>query len=167
MNKSELLHWLQSEYQQWVVFLDQIDPALMEQPGVNGDWSMKDMVAHLTGWNQRLIANLQAAQRGEPEPPPPWPAHLQAENDINTWLYDSNRDRSLPEVLDESQQQFQQLLALIEALPEDVRIEQIHNQDRVFNLVWLGDQRFLVGEFFDHFRDDHEPDVRAWLARTN
>jgi hypothetical protein len=32
--------------------------------------------------------------------------------------------------------------------------------------VWLNDQRFPAGEFFDHFRDDHEPDVRAWLARV-
>jgi hypothetical protein len=166
MNKSELLNWLQEEYRQWQALLAEIDPACMEQPGVNGDWSMKDMVAHLTGWNQRLVAHLQTAQRGEPEPPPPWPAHLQAEDDINAWLYETNRHRSLPEVLDESQQQFQQLLALIEDLPEDVRIEQIHNQDRVFNLVWVEDQRFLVGEFFDHFRDDHEPDVRAWLARA-
>jgi hypothetical protein len=167
MNKSELLHWLQSEYQQWNAFLDQIAPTLMEQPGVNGDWSMKDMVAHLTGWNQRLVAHLQAAQHGKPEPDPPWPAHLQGEDEINAWIFESNRERSLREILDESQQQVQQLLALIEALPADVRIEQIHNQDRVFNLVWVGDQRFLVGEFFDHFKDDHEPDVRAWLARTN
>ena len=51
MNKSELLNWLQEEYQQWEALLDQIRPERMEQPGVNGDWSMKDIVAHLTGWN--------------------------------------------------------------------------------------------------------------------
>jgi hypothetical protein len=32
--------------------------------------------------------------------------------------------------------------------------------------VWLDNKRFPVGEFFDHFLDDHEPDVRAWLARV-
>jgi hypothetical protein len=25
-------------------------------------------------------------------------------------------------------------------------------------------ERYFVGEFFDHFRDDHEQDIRAWLA---
>jgi hypothetical protein len=153
---------LQEEYQQWEVFLDQIEPTRMDQPGVNSDWSMKDIVAHLTGWNRWLVARLQAAQRNEPEPPPHWPAHLQTEDEINAWIYESNRGRSVREVLDETHHVFQQLLAVIEGLPDEVRIEQI---ERAYHLVWVDDKRFLAGEFFNHFHDDHEPDIRAWLAR--
>ena len=160
MEKSELLNWLQEEYQQWEALLDQIGPTRMDQPGVNGDWSIKDLVAHLTGWQPRLIAGIQAAQHREPEPPPPWPAHLQTEDEVNAWIYESNRKRSVREVLDESHQMFQQLIAVIEGLPDDVRIEP------EWRLVYLGDKRFPPGEFFAHFRDDHEPDVRAWLARV-
>jgi hypothetical protein len=159
MNKAELLNWLQDEYQKWEGFLAQIDTARMDQPGVNGDWSMKDIVAHLTGWNRWLVTRLQAAGRSETEPPPPWPAHLQSDDEINAWIYESNRGRSVREVLDETRQVFQQLLDVIEGLPEDVRIE------HEWHLVWLDDKRFPAGEFFDHFHDDHEPDVRAWLAR--
>ena len=160
MNKSELLNWLQEEYQKWEAFLDQIGEAPMDQPGVAGDWSMKDIVAHLTGWNRWLVVRLQAAQRGEPEPLPPWPANVQTEDEINAWIYESNRGRSLREVLVEMHQVHQQLLTVIESLPDDVRIEP------EWRLVWLGDQRFPVGEFFDHFHDDHEPDIRAWLTRV-
>jgi hypothetical protein len=159
MTKTELLNWLREQYRQWEAFLEQIGPARMDQRGVAGQWSMKDIIAHLTGWNRWLVARLQAAQRGEREPLPPWPAQLQAEDDINAWIYESNRRRSVREVLDECQQVFHQLLAVIESLPDDVRIEPD------WRLVWLGDQRFPAGEFFDHFHDDHEPDVRAWLAR--
>ena len=166
MNKSELLHWLQEEYQQWQAFLDQIGPERMEQPGVAGHWSIKDIIAHLTDWQPWLIARMQAAQSGEPEPSTPWPAHLQGDDEINAWMYESNRGRTVREVLDNSHQSFQQLLAVIAGLPEDVRIEQVHHQEKVYHLVWLGDKRFPVGEFFDHFHDDHEPEVRAWLART-
>jgi hypothetical protein len=166
VNKSELLNWLQEEYQQWEAFLDQISPACMEQPGVNGDWSMKDIVAHLTGWQAGQVTRVQAAARGEPEPPPPWPAHLQTDDEVNAWIYESKHGRSLREVMHESRQVFQQLFAIIEGLPEDVRIEVLHEGERVFYLVWLGDQRFPVGEFFYHFHDDHEPDIRAWLARV-
>jgi hypothetical protein len=165
MKKSELLDWLQKEYRQWEVFLDQIGPTRMDQPGVAAHWSFKDIVAHLTGWNSWLVARLQAAQRGEPETPPPWPANLQTEDEINAWIYESNRERSVGEVLEESQQVFQQLLAVIEDLPEDVRIEQLHQSGRVYQLVCLDDQRFPVGEFFDHFQEDHEPDIHAWLAQ--
>ena len=160
MKKSELLSWLQEEYQNWEALLYQIGPTRMEQPGVNGDWSMKDIVAHLTGWNRWLVARLQAAGRGEPEPPPPWPAHLQSEDDINAWIYESNRGRSVGEVLDETHHVHQQLLAVIAGLPDAVQIEPD------WRLVWLNDQRFPAGEFFDHFHDDHEPDVRAWLSQV-
>ena len=141
------------------LLLAQIGPERMEQPGVNGRWSMKDMVAHLNGWQPKLIASMQAAQRGEPEPPPPWPAQLQTEDEINTWIYESKKGRPVHEVLNETDQQFQQLIAVIESLPDDVRIEP------QWRLVWLGDERFSASEFFDHFHDDHEPDIRAWLTQ--
>lgn len=159
MNKAELLHWLQEEQQQWVAFLDQIGPERMDQPGVAGDWSIKDIVAHLTDWQPRQIARLQAAQRGEPEPPPPWPTHLQTDDEINAWIYAANRGRSVREVLDRSQQIFQQFLAVIASLPDDIQIEPAYHIFRV------GGQRFSASEFFDHFHDDHEAEIRAWLAR--
>ena len=168
MSKPELLNWLQDEYQQWEELLNQIGPERMEQPGVSGYWSMKDIIAHLTGWQQpRVNACIQAARRGESEPLPPWPAHLQTDDEINAWIYDANHGRSLGEVLEESRQVFQQLLDVVADLPEDVRIEQVYQGARVYHLVWLGGQRFQPGEFFDHFRDDHETEVRAWLRRVN
>ncbi len=160
MNKSELLDWLQEEYQQWESLLDQIDLIHMDQPGVNGYWSMKDIVAHQWGWLPRLITRIKAAQRGEAEPPPPWPAHLQTDDEVNAWIYESNHGRSVQEVLADSHQVFQQLLTVIKGLPDDIRIESEEH------LVWLNGQRLAVGEFFDHFHDDHEADVRAWLARV-
>jgi hypothetical protein len=165
MNKSELLNWLQEEYQGWERLLEEIGPERMEKPGVNGAWSMKDMLAHLTGYQPRVNANIQAALRGESEPPPPWPAHLQTDDEINAWIYESNRMRSLDEVLDESRRIVQQFLDIVKEFPEDVQIEQVHQGDRVYHLVWLGGERYQPGELFDHFHDDHEQDIRAWLAR--
>ena len=162
MKKAELLDWLQEEYQKWEAFIDQVGPAGMDQPGVNGDWSMKDIVAHLTGWNRWLVARLQAAGGREPEPSPPWPAHLQTDDEINAWIYESYRGRSVRDVLEETQHVHRQLVAVIESLPDDIRIERI---EPAYHLVWVDDKRFPVSEFFDHFHDDHEPDVRAWLAK--
>ena len=68
MNKSDLLNWLQEENQHWKALLAHIGPERMDQGGVAGHWSIKDIVAHLTPDHHRLVANIQAAQRGEPEP---------------------------------------------------------------------------------------------------
>ncbi len=164
MKNSELVDRLQEKYRQWEAFLGEIDPVRIEQPGVNGNWSMRDIVAHLTGWHRHLVARLEAAERGQPEPPPPWPAHLQTDNEINAWIYESNRGRSLREVLEDTQQVHQQLLTVLERLPDDVQIETVEPS---YYLVWVNRQRFPASEFFDHFHDDHEPDVRAWLARED
>jgi hypothetical protein len=162
VKKSELIQCLQDEDRRWTALLEQIGSARMDQPGVNGKWSMKDIVAHLTGWHRHLVACLEAAQRGEPKPPPPWPARMQTEDEINAWIYESNRGRPLRAVLDEAHEVNRHLLDVIDGLPDEVRIERI---EPAFLLVWVGEERFLVSEFYNHFHDDHEPDVHAWLAR--
>ena len=160
MKKSELLNELQEEYQQWKALLDQIGPARMDLPGVTGHWSIKDIVAHLTGWRRRTVARLQAAQRGEPEPPPPWPANLQTDDEINAWIYDANHERSVGEILDESHRVFQHLLTAVEGLPDKVLMDVQHY------LPWLEGNPFSAAAIFSHFHDEHEPDMRAWLARV-
>jgi hypothetical protein len=162
MEKSEILLWLQEENRQWEALLDQIGPARMDLSGVNGDWTMKDMVAHQTGWNVWQVDRLKAVLRGEPEPAPPWPANLQTDDEINAWIYDSYRGRSVQEVLDETRRLLRQLMTIVEELPEGVRIEHL---EPAFYLVWVGGERYVVSEFFNHYHDDHEPDVRAWMER--
>jgi hypothetical protein len=131
----------------------------MDQPGVAGFWSIKDVVAHLTGWRRRTVARLQAAQLGLPEPLPPWPAELQTDDGINAWIYRSSQGKSVREVLDESHQVFEQLLAAVEALPEEVLAD-------VQRFPWMEGRPFTAAEFFAHFHDEHEPDMRAWLAEA-
>lgn len=166
MNKSELLNWLQEEYQRWEALLKQIDPLMMDQVGVTSQWSFKDMLAHLIPDNRRLIANIQAIQHNEPEPPPPWSVDLQTDDEINAWIYEINHERSVHQVLDESHQVFQHLLALAKELPDDVKIDTVHQGERKYYFVRLDNQRIQIGYFFDHFHDDHEQDVRAWLTRV-
>ncbi|NJL53973.1 ClbS/DfsB family four-helix bundle protein [bacterium] len=166
MNKSELMTWLREEHRKWEAFLDQIDPAHLEQSGVVGHWSIKDVMAHLNGWNRKLVARLQAAPRNEPEPATPWPPRLQDNDEINAWHYETNRALSVHEIREQTNQVFEQLFATIENLPDDVRIETIQpSPDRAYYRLWLGDKGFMPGEFFDHYRDDHEAEILAWLAK--
>jgi hypothetical protein len=161
MDKAEFISGLQEEYQTWQALLDQIGLARMDQPGVAGSWSIKDIVAHLTGWRRRTVARLQAAGRGEPEPPPPWPTHLQTDDEINAWIYESNHARSVREVLEDSHQVFQALLTAIEGLPDQVLV------DPQRYLPWLEGSPFRPTALFAHFHEEHEPDMRAWLARQD
>lgn len=164
MNKSELLDWLKAEHQQWEALLNRIDPGHMAQVGVTPQWSIKDLIAHLIPDGVRSIDQLQAGQHNDAgTPPPPWPAHLQNDDEINAWIYETNRARSVQQILEELEQTFQQLFALVEELPERIQVETVHQEGRKYYFVLMGDQRIQPGYIFDHFHDDHEQDVLAWL----
>ena len=64
MNKPELRKWLKEEQEKWDLIIAAIGETRMAQVGVNGDWSMQDIVAHLTGWQRWLVIRLQAAAAG-------------------------------------------------------------------------------------------------------
>jgi hypothetical protein len=158
MTKQTLLADLQAEQSQFEGLLDQLGAARMDQPGVAGRWSIKDIVAHLTGWRRQTVARLQAARRGEGGPPPLWPANLQSDEAINAWLYEANRDRSVDDVRAESRQVFDELVAAIDAFPEAELLD-----PRRF--AWWEGELLSAAGLFGHFHEEHEPDMRAWLAQ--
>lgn len=157
-SKAQLLDDLRSEQAGWEALLSEIGEDHMTQPDVAGDWSIKDITAHLTGWRRRTVARFQAAARHEPEPPTDWPAELQDDDEINAWIYQASRDRSLAAVLEDSRAVNDQLLAAVEAMSEaDLR-------DAARFPWWEGFEWNGV-ELWSHFHEEHEPDMRAWLAR--
>src|SRR5437868_143171 len=88
----------------WDDMVAEIGVERMLQPGATGDWSFKDVVAHLNGWRIKTLARLDAARNRTTPAAPPWPADLKEENDedvdkINDWIYQANRARPLGDVL--------------------------------------------------------------------
>ncbi len=159
LSKAQLLNDLKDEQARWEAFLSEIGEAHMTQPGVAGDWSIKDIVAHLTGWRRRTVARFQAALRHEPTPPPPWPSHLQTDDEINAWIYAANKDRPLSDVLEESRVVFQHLFDTLSAFPEAELLD-----PKRFD--WLEGEPLSGAVFFGHFHEEHEPDMRAWLSKV-
>lgn len=99
LSKTQLLTELRNEQAAWEALLDEIGQAHMTQPEVAGGWSIKDIVAHLTGWRRRSVRRFQALLNHAPDFSPPWPPELREDDEINAWIYESNRDRPLAEVL--------------------------------------------------------------------
>src|SRR5512140_1451430 len=87
MTKAELLRDLDSEYKGFEQLLNDIGEDRMEQPGVAGHWSIKDIVAHISSWRERTVQRLESAATGKPLPPKPWPDSLNEDDPINAWFY--------------------------------------------------------------------------------
>jgi hypothetical protein len=158
MDKKELIIDLKEENQKLQALLDQIGLAYMDQPDVAGSWSIKDIIAHLTGWRRFTVARLIAARNGKEDSPPPWPMSLKSEYEINEWIFTNNHRRTVQEILDESNQVFREFIDAFEDLPDDILA---NNR----SLPWMNGQPLSASVFFSHFHEEHEPDMRAWLLR--
>ena len=154
--RSDLLEQIDAERAGWHTLLAEIGHERMEQPGPMGAWTFKDLVAHLVAWRGRTLARIEADPGAEPTPP--WPQHLSEDDQINAWVYERNRDRPLAEVLAEADQSFERLARAIATLSD----EDLMTPGR---FAWMEGKALIDGDFFGHFHDEHEPAVRAWLAR--
>jgi hypothetical protein len=159
LSKTQLLAELKQENASWQGLLDEIGEANMTQPQVAGGWSIKDIVAHLTGWRRWTVRRFQATLHHEPDVPPPWPSELQEDDAINAWIYQSNRNRPVADVLSDSREVFQHLVDAMEAFSED----ELQDPRR---FAWLEGEPLSGKLFFSHFHQEHEPDMRAWLDRV-
>lgn len=159
LSKTQLLAELNDENASWQALLHDIGEANMTQPDVAGGWSIKDIVAHLTAWRHRMVARFQAALRRETVVSLPWPKELQEDDEINAWIYESNRNRPLADVLSEEQEVFQQLVDAIAAFSDD----ELHDSQR---FAWLDGEPLTGKLVFGHFHEEHEPDMRSWLDRV-
>jgi hypothetical protein len=153
---------MQSEQAAWLALLDEIGEENMTQPEAASGWSIKDIVAHITGWRRRTVLRFRATLDPTVDMTPDYPAELDEDDEvdeINAWIYKANRDRPLADVLNDSREVFQQLVAEVSALSD----EQLNDPQR---FPWLEGERLTGAFIFGHFHQEHEPDMRAWLARV-
>ncbi len=147
---------IRADRETWRAFVAAVGEDRFEVPGPMGEWSFRDVAGHLLRWRERTIARFEAAARGEPEPPRPWPADLDDDDSINAWIREQDADRSTRDLIDGYDASFERLAAAIEALPPDV-------VDDPNAFPWTEGQAVAEIDFGSHLHDEHDPTIRAWL----
>jgi len=79
--KTDLLGRIDQFRADWEALLEEVGEARFERPGTAGDWTFRDVVAHLNGWRERTLLRLEATHEGRDPAPPPWPSHLDDDTD--------------------------------------------------------------------------------------
>ncbi|MFQ5645263.1 MAG: ClbS/DfsB family four-helix bundle protein [Thiogranum sp.] len=165
MNKAELLDAMQTKRARWETLLAQVGEERMTQAGVEGEWSVKDIIAHVTAYERWVEVRLQSALRGQP-------AQLEADqmdlDQCNAWIFKENRNRPLHDVLAESQQVFQQLLATVQAL-SDEDLTDPRRLEPFLDPVWTGGLplwKCIAADSYEHYHQ-HTPSIRGWLEKLN
>jgi len=159
---AEIQAIITKEKANWQRVVDQVGQDRMEEPGVMGEWTFKDLAAHLTGWRDQTIRQIEAEADGLPEPAPQWPDNLTEDDDVNDWIYQQNRDRPLEDVLSDADSSFDRLANAVGMLSEDQL-----NDPALFDSTGSRSlaEVMVNGMFFGHYYEEHEPDVQAFANR--
>jgi len=64
MNKKEIMQALEESHEPILEVLDRLSDEEMLEPGVVGDWTLKDLIAHLTRWEAELVKLLWQVRQG-------------------------------------------------------------------------------------------------------
>lgn len=157
-SKTELLAQMQSGYASFEALLAPLSAEQLSEPGVSGDWAIKDILVHLAAWQTRVSLRLEALARSEEAPFAP------IDNDekvdaFNSETFAANRTRPLGEVQAEWHAAAERL---------NLNVEQTSESD-LFKpglVAALGGDplwRSVAGNTFEHYAE-HAPTIEAWLA---
>jgi hypothetical protein len=154
-DKAELLANIQAGYDQLEALLASLSEEQMTISGVNGSWSVKDNLAHLTVW-QSYQATRQEGMLDGAEPPDPAPG-LETEDAQNEYFYQQHKDRPLAEVLTDFRASYQRVLAATQALSWEALNEPFPWED---NGVPVGG--YTMGNTYGHY-EVHREMIQLWL----
>jgi hypothetical protein len=107
----------------------------MLTPNAIGDWSIKDVIAHVTSYERYMADRVREMVRGESYRGaetagelaaflarlgyPDFGSPLLDDDEPNAWVVEHNRAKSLPDVRAESQRAFASLMDALEQLPDE------------------------------------------------
>ena len=170
--KQAILARIDEERAVWDALVAEVDPAWVDEPNAIGAWSFKDVAAHLVGWRQRFVDEAVAAAQGTPPPAQDWPfTYEESEEDtpegeaktqaINDWLFEQGQNRSYDQVLAQADLQWTVLRAAVSLMPDGL----VEQPGAIPSLGGASLAETMLGaNVFGHFHEEHEPEIRAWLA---
>jgi len=154
--RQELIATLEGAKAEIEALLSEAGEARLTTPGVTGPWSIKDLLAHMTAWEGRVVAWAEGIRQGTAPAPAPWPKGLD-DDQVNAIIFERERERSLPEVLEDWRQTHRQLMEAVQAMSDDELFFQ--------KAAWLGDAPFaeaIAGNSYEH-QQEHAGQIRVWL----
>jgi len=150
-NKVALLEKMNCGFAAFQTLLAVLGEAQMTTVEVNGSWSIKDVLTHLTAWQRAMVDRLQAAVRNEK------PALMDLTDEeidrLNEQFYQEGKSRPLAEVLTDFRTTYLQIVEIVQVLPwEDLA--------DAHRFAWLNGTplwRYVAGDTYEHYQEHIEP----------
>jgi hypothetical protein len=155
MTQDEILDALEDERENFLEAIDGLSEGQLEEPGVVGDWSVKEIMFHLTLWEAELVKLLwQAAQGSQPTT-----AHFSKTpvDELNAAWSVQSKSRTLEQVIDDFAGVRKQTSRRLEAFKDN-------DLNDVKRYPWLKDHPLWVWIAEDSFKHEaeHIAQIRQW-----
>lgn len=160
--KEHILAALREQFDRWEELLGGLSEEQITTPQFDLDWSIKDVVAHLWGWQQTSIARMEAAgEQREPELPR-WIGEASGDweedaDKTNARIYETFHHMTWAEVYQDWREGFLRLIELGEPIPE----RDLLDSDRCAWLRGYSPAFILVASYEHH--QEHLDKLSAWL----
>jgi hypothetical protein len=159
LTKPKILELIQAERADLEGTLARLSDEQMTRPGVEGGWSVKDLLAHLTVWETRMVEWIGQSLRGEvPERPAPgmtWD-DLDRLNEETYLLY---KDRSLSEALSDFHTTYRRAMEVVSSLQERDLLDPQRFAWRQGAPLW----HMVAANTWEHYQEHHAA-ISHWLT---
>jgi hypothetical protein len=116
VDRAQLLNRLDTAWQAFQDAYAGLPDSRLTEPGVAGDWSVKDILAHVTTWEEEALTYLPLIMAGGR---PPRYAAVGGIDAFNAQMTGQKRNLSLAEVLQQQEETHGRLRAFLQTVPED------------------------------------------------
>ncbi|MBO0722492.1 MAG: DinB family protein [Blastocatellia bacterium] len=145
MNK--VLQQLEKAWTEFKESYDGLSDSQLTEPGVTGNWSVKDIIAHVTWWEEEALKHLPLIIKGGR--PPRYSAKYGGIDAFNARMTEEKQGLSLAEVLKQMDETHRRLVDYVLSLPE----EQFTRETRT--------RRRLRLDTYSHY-PKHARAIREW-----
>ncbi len=129
MDRSQLLKRLDGPWEALKASYRDLSNSGLMEPGVTGKWSVRDIIAHVTWWEEEALAHLPLILAGGR--PPRYSVTYGGIDAFNAKMTEQKRGLSLSEVLGQRDDTHRRLVEFIDREPEDQIIRETRFRRRL------------------------------------
>lgn len=152
MDRPQLLKRLDRAWEALKASYVGLSDAELVEPGVTGDWSVKDIIAHVTWWEEEALTHLPLILAGGR--PPRYSVRYGGIDAFNALMTEQKRKLSLSEVLGQRDDTHRRLIDFIRRVPEDQMVRETRFRRR------------LRLDTYNHY-PKHAEAIRKWIEQRS
>src|SRR5688572_18029369 len=160
--KDHILAAMREQFDLWEKLLGTLDEKQLTAPHFDNDWSIKDVVNHLWGWQQITLARIESVVQDRKPAFPSWIIELgttwhESADQTNAQIYKNFHAQSWSETYQNWQSGFLRLLATSEKITE----RDLLDGDRYPWLNGHSPSAYLISSYDHH--QEHLEKLSAWV----